>query len=137
MRDGYAASARIPLGTDFRREVRIVFAPDGRTLACEAVDGMVVVAAATGVRRLVPLRGQVTGMVALAAAGGRSSTWVAAARDGVDAALVAAFPDGSVIAREPLGRRGGGPDSPWLGISGDTVLVAFAGSLVGLGLETR
>jgi hypothetical protein len=78
-----------------------------------------------------------TGMVALPAAAGRPFAWVTAARDGADATLVAALPDGSVIAREPLGRRGGGPDSPWLGTAGDTVLVAFAGSLVGLGLEIR
>jgi hypothetical protein len=137
VRDGYAASARVPLGTDFRREVRIAFAPDGRSLACEVVDGMAVVATSSGDRRLVPLRGRVTGMVALPASAGRPSAWVAASRDGTDATLVAALPDGSVIARAPLGRRGGDPESPWLGTSGDTVLVAFAGSLVGLGLEVR
>jgi hypothetical protein len=136
-RDGYGVSARMPLGTDFRREVRMAFAPDGRSLACEALDGILIVAVATGGRRLVPLRGRVTGMVPLAAARGRSSAWVTVARDGGDAMLVAALPDGSVIAREPLGSRGGSPDSPWLGTSGDTVIVAFAGSLVGLGLEAR
>ena len=136
-RDGYAEAARIPLGTDFRREVRIAFAPDGRSLACELADGIALIAAATGNRRLLPLRGKVTGMTPLAAFRDRPAAWLAVARDGADAELVAARPDGSVLARASLGGRGGGPDSPWLGTAGDTVLVAFAGSLVGFGLEVR
>jgi hypothetical protein len=131
-RDGYAASTRFPLDSDFRREVRIAFSTDGRSLACEAAD-----AVAGGGRSLVALRGQVTGIVFLGAAGGRAGAWIAAARDGADAEVVAVRPPGAVLARIALGRQQWGPDSPWLGEAGDTLLVAFAGSLVGLGLEAR
>jgi hypothetical protein len=144
-RDGYAASARVPLGSDFRREVRIAFAADGRSLACEAADAAAIVDAANGDRSLVPVRGRVTGLAFLGPAGGRAGTWLVAARDGADAEIVAVRPPGAVLARVPLGRpateaiaRGvWGPDSPWVGTAGDTLLVAFAGSLLGLGLEAR
>jgi hypothetical protein len=136
-RDGYAVSGRVSLGSDFRREVRLVFSADGRSLASEAAGGVAFVDTASGERSLVPLRGRVTGMEFLGAAGGRPGTWLVAARDGAEAEIVAVRPPGAVLARVPLDRREWGQESPWLGAAGDTLLVAFAGSLVGLGLEVR
>jgi len=136
-RDGYAVVARVPLESDFRREVRIAFAADGRSIACEAAGGAAVVASANGSRSLVPVPGRLTGIAFLPAAGGRPGTWFVAARDGAEAQLAAVRPSGAVLARVPLGRREGGPRSPWIGTAGDTLLVAFAGSLVGLGMEAR
>ena len=136
-RGGYAASARFPLDSDFRREVRIAFSSDGRSLACEAADAVAIFDVAGGTRSLVPLRGRATGMVFLGTAGARAGAWIAAARDGAEAEVVAVRPPASVLARIALGRQQWGTDGPWLGAAGDTLLVAFAGSLVGLGLEAR
>jgi hypothetical protein len=144
-RDGYTASSRAALGSDYRREVRIAFAADGRSLACEAADAVAIVDTANGGRSLVPVDGRVTGLTFLGPSGGRAGAWLVAARDGAAAEIVAVRPPGAVLARVPLGRpsteaitRGAwGPDSPWLGTAGDTLLVAFDGSLLGLGLETR
>jgi hypothetical protein len=144
-RDGYTPSARVPLGSDFRREVRVAFSADGRSLACEAADAAAIVDAAGGDRSMVALPGRVTGLAFLGPADGRAGAWLVAARDGASAEIAAVRPPGAVLARVPIGRRGAEtiapeawtPDSPWLGTAGDTVLVAFAGSLVGLGLEAR
>jgi hypothetical protein len=144
-RDGYTASAHVPLGSDFRREVRMAFSVDGRSLACEAAAAAAIVDAASGSRSLVPLRGRVTGIVFLGPAGGRAGAWLVAARDGADAEIAVVRPPGAVLAQIPLGRQvtetialgAWAPDSPWLGTAGDTTLVAFAGSLIGLGLEAR
>jgi hypothetical protein len=129
--------ARIPLESDFRREVRLAFASDGRSLASEAAGGVAIVDAAVGGRSLVSLRGRLTGASFLDAAGGRPGTWFVAARDGLETEIAVVRPPGAVLARIPLGRLEGGQESPWLGTAGDTLLVAFAGSLVGLGLEVR
>jgi hypothetical protein len=144
-RDGYAVSTRVPLGSDFRREVRIAFAADGRSLACEAADAAAIVEAASGDRSLVPLRGRVAGFAFLGPSGGRAGAWLVAAGDDANAEIAVVRPPAAVLARIPLGREATGtiapgawgPDSPWLGTAGDTLLVAFAGSLVGLGLEAR
>jgi hypothetical protein len=144
-RDGYSPSARVPLGSEFRREVRIAFSADGRSLACEAADAVAIVDAASGDRSMVALPGLVTGMVFLGPVDSRAGAWLLAARDGAGAEIAAVRPPGAVLARVPLGRRATEaiaqgpwtPDSPWLGAAGDTLLVAFAGSLVGLGLEAR
>jgi hypothetical protein len=136
-RDGFAAASRVPLESDFRREVRIAFSGDGSSLASEAAAGVVIVDAENGNHSLVPLRGRLTGMAFLGTGGGRAGTWLVAARDGAGAELAAVRPPDAVLARVPLGRQAWGPDSPWLGTAGDTLLVAFAGSLVGLGLEAR
>ena len=136
-RDGYTASGRLPLGSEFRREVRLSFAGDGRSLASEDAGGVTVVDVADGSRLLVPLRGRVTGMVFLGPTGGRPGAWVVAARDGADAQLAAVRPPAAVLARVSLARIGGETDSPWMGTADDTLLVAFPGSLLGLGLEAR
>lgn len=143
VRGGYTPSARIPLRCDFRREVRVAFAADGRSLACEEADAVAIVDAARGERSLVPLRGRLTGLAFLGPADGRPGTWFAAARDGASAELVVVRPPGAVLARAAVGRAATaaaaaeGPDGVWLGTAGDTLLVAFAGSLVGVGLEVR
>jgi hypothetical protein len=143
-RDGYAATARLSLGSDFRREVRIAFAPDGRSLACEADDAVLLVHAASGMPVPVSLRGRLSGLVFLEPAGGRCGAWVAAAQNATGAAELAVVrPPGAVLARASLGRQTGepaapaGPDGPWLGAAGDSLLVAYAGSLLGIGLEAR
>lgn len=143
-RGGYVPSARIPLHADVRREVRVAFAADGRSLACEEADAVAIVDAARGERSLVSLRGRLTGLAFLEAAAGRPAAWCAAARDGAAAALAVVRPPGAVLARAAIGgaatasaAAAEGPDGPWLGTAGDTLLVAFAGSLVGLGLEAR
>ena len=143
-RGGYAVSARVPLGTDSRREVRIAFAADERSVACEGDGAAAIVDTASGERSLVSLRGRMTGLAFVGPATGRPGAWLAAARDGEDAEIAVVRPPGAVLARVPLARRSAGaargawgPDSPWVGTTGDTLLVAFAGSLVGLGLEAR
>ena len=144
-RGGYSPSARVPLGSEFRREVRVAFSADGRSLACEAAGAAAIVDTAGGGRSMVALPGRLTGIAFLGPSDGRAGAWFLAARDGAGAEIAAVRPPGAVLARVPLGRRAAEaiaqgawtPDSPSLGVAGDTVLVAFAGSLVGLGLEAR
>ncbi len=145
----WAVVSQAELGTDFRREVRIGFAPDGRWLVCEGRGGVAVVLVAGGHPQVVSMRGTLAGLAFPAAPAPSSCLLVSRSGSLIDVALVRPAGPGNggstpaLLHRETITLSGAGEPGPYLGAAGalgaadGRLVLAAAERVTGFSLEER